>query len=318
MSRRFHIIGAGMAGMIAAHAFRSYSPVILEAQQGLPHNHEALLRFRSELVSDVCGVAFRPVTVRKSIYSGGQYVDRADPQLANMYSRKVVRQVVDRSIWNMEPCTRYIAPPYLPEGLAARLDIAYGTPIQSVASLLDYTRTGPVVSTIPMPIMMKLIGWSDMPEFTAYPIWSVNVDFTTPQIDVHQTIYFPDSGVDYYRASLTGRRLIVEFVREPGSNFADHIADIVKIFGLDPALYVPGLPKLHRLGKIAPIDDDLRREFIYTLTREYGVYSLGRFATWRPLLLDDIVGDCDVIERLIGGESRRSRYQQSLASVRNA
>jgi hypothetical protein len=37
------------------------------------------------------------------------------------------------------------------------------------------------------------------------------------------------------------------------------------------------------------------------LTEEHNIYSLGRFATWRQLLLDDLVKDIGVIEKLIDG-----------------
>ena len=52
-----------------------------------------------------------------------------------------------------------------------------------------------------------------------------------------------------------------------------------------------------------PIDDKTRKDFIYTLTEKYNIYSVGRFATWRQLLLDDVVNDISVIERLITSNS---------------
>ena len=52
-----------------------------------------------------------------------------------------------------------------------------------------------------------------------------------------------------------------------------------------------------------PIDDKIRKDFIYTLTEKYNIFSVGRFATWRQLLLDDVVNDISVIERLIANNS---------------
>ena len=52
-----------------------------------------------------------------------------------------------------------------------------------------------------------------------------------------------------------------------------------------------------------PIDDKIRKDFIYTLTEKYNIFSVGRFATWRQLLLDDVVNDISVIERLIASNS---------------
>ena len=53
MTTEVTIIGAGMAGLLAANMLRHRDPVILEAQKSLPNNHHALLRFRSSVVGDV-------------------------------------------------------------------------------------------------------------------------------------------------------------------------------------------------------------------------------------------------------------------------
>jgi hypothetical protein len=60
--------------------------------------------------------------------------------------------------------------------------------------------------------------------------------------------------------------------------------------------------KQQQFAKINEVPKDVRQKFILWAS-ERGVYSLGRFATWRPgLLLDDIVNDVRVIRRLIKGD----------------
>lgn len=44
----------------------------------------------------------------------------------------------------------------------------------------------------------------------------------------------------------------------------------------------------------------------------YGIYSLGRFATWRQILMDDVVKDVKVIEQLI---EQRDNYSRRLKIV---
>ena len=51
-------------------------------------------------------------------------------------------------------------------------------------------------------------------------------------------------------------------------------------------------------GKIVPLPDAARKRLLFRLTHEHGIYSLGRFATWRNVLLDDVVNDIAVIKRL--------------------
>jgi hypothetical protein len=67
--------------------------------------------------------------------------------------------------------------------------------------------------------------------------------------------------------------------------------------------------KEQQYGKLLPIDNNLRKQFILYLTDQYRIYSLGRFATWRQILLDDIVSDLNVLEQLI---TERDEYQRRL------
>lgn len=308
------IVGAGMAGLLAGHMFRRHKPRIMEAQGSLPNNHEALLRFRGSRVAEATGTAFKKMLVRKGIIYKGEY-HPPNMFFANMYSRKVIGEFRDRSIWNLDPVERYVAPNNFIEQMAGPLNINYGEPLKNLKQLTGAGEHCPVISTIPMPILMDIVGWPSKPRFNSLPIWSIQVELGPPLVDVYQTLYYPDPDVRYYRCSITGNRLIMEYCREPNDTEAD-LQSVLMDFGLC-AIIVNGdlKPKEHRFGKIAPVDDDARKEFIYTMTREYGVYSLGRFAIWKQILLDDVVKDCEVIQSLIAAEGKRSAYHQSLATV---
>jgi hypothetical protein len=54
-----------------------------------------------------------------------------------------------------------------------------------------------------------------------------------------------------------------------------------------------------KYGKIASIDDAVRKQLLFALTHNHTIYSLGRFATWRNILLDDVVNDIAAIKRLL-------------------
>jgi hypothetical protein len=62
-------------------------------------------------------------------------------------------------------------------------------------------------------------------------------------------------------------------------------------------------------GKFVPIDEKLRKNLVLRLTTERGIYSLGRFATWRNLLLDDVVHDAAVIKALASSSEYDRRIQ---------
>lgn len=312
------IIGAGMAGLLAGHMFRQYEPNIMEAQSTLPHNHSALLRFRSEAVGRECGIKFRKVKVRKSIMANNTFIDLPNIHLCNLYSYKVLGEVQDRSIWNLDPVDRYIAPTDFVKKMATGLKITYNKPLTNIGQLAKAGKSGPVISTIPMPTMMKIVDWKHQPHFGFRKIWTYRAEIEKPRIDVCQTIYYPELDTMYYRSSIVDNTLIIEFIMEPDEESLEKsVRDVLVDYGIsDFAVVQNGCLNMQKYGKIMPIDNDLRQEFIYTMTREYNVYSLGRFATWRQLLLDDVVEDARVIEKLVGVETNRRAYLQSLVSVR--
>lgn len=287
------IIGAGMAGLIAANYFRKRNPVVIERNAALPDNHAALLRFRSDKVFRVAGLQATQVTVRKSIVYGLDFITGPNPYLANKYSHKVTGKILDRSIWRTDTEHRYIAPSDFLLRLANGCNIKFGQQFDLKKVVND---PNPIISTMPMPILMKILEWKSIPEFEYKPIWVF-----TGEIDdcnVNQTIYFPEHEVPYYRASIVGNKFILEFSSEP-PDLGISWVEALDFFGIDPDLLTQTGYRKQEIGKMLPIDDQLRKEFMHWATALFGIYSLGRFATWRSILLDDVVDDLAVIERMM-------------------
>lgn len=304
------IIGAGMAGLIAANYFRKQNPVVLEKQSGLPHNHEALLRFRSDKVFKICGLPSKVVKVRKCIVYGEDFMSGPNPYLANMYSFKVTGKVEDRSIWNMATEERHIAPADFVPRLADGCNVKYEHKFHLPTTEHDIYYGKPFISTMPMPVLMNQLGWKDVPLFDFRSIWSYSCEI--PGVNVNQTIYFPDLDVPYYRASFVGSKFIIEFVKDPGDNFFKLFEEVIDYFGMGIEQYgqaAVGTVKHQPLGKMLPIDNELRKEFMHYATSQFGIYSLGRFATWRPILLDDVVDDLAVIERMMSSNYNASLFK---------
>lgn len=283
------IFGAGLAGLLAACHFQDAE--VYEA--GSPHAnvHKALLRFRSSAVGDSVGIEFKPVTVRKAIWANGNFVDPS-PSWSNLYSYKVSGKILDRSIWNLDTCTRYIAPEDFIEQLVSRVGnrINWNTKVGLEMSNGDE----PCISTIPMHVWAQSSGEGSIPEFK---FSNINVKrYRVKGAEVYQTVYFPSFGNNVYRASITGDLLIVESIEEQTSYDIDCV---LKSFGLLTYLVQEIESVSQKYGKIAPIPDQWRRNFIYKMTKEHKIFSLGRFATWRNILLDDVLNDISVIKRLV-------------------
>lgn len=299
------IIGAGLAGLIAAHAWPSAR--LFEAAPEPAQQHKALLRFRTDAVSRLTGIPFRKVRVRKGIWHDGAF-RQPTLQLANWYSWKCLgRLLPERSIWAVEPVDRYIAPE---DFYASLLDsvgprISWGTTVA-----LGSEDGSPQISTAPLPVALSsLTGVATDLKFDRSPIRVERFDLGAA-VDVYQTVYFPDPRLAVYRASITGRTLILESVAEGAHPREERCRrEIYAAFGLLDAVLEPMDAVRQQYGKIAPIGDDQRKHLLFRLTHERNIYSLGRFATWRNILLDDVVSDIDVIKRLMRSgqyELRRS------------
>lgn len=297
------IYGAGLAGLLAGNILRRHEPVIYEAQEALPNNHSALLRFRSDAAQGATGIPFKKVRVQKGVWDSdiGCVMRSATLQEQNQYSQKVTGGIFGRSLTNLDPCDRYIAPEDFILQVAKSCTIFYGHSLnfQMIQGSADGGHK--TISTIPMPVLMDIVGWPDKPAFNFLPIWTVTATITLPACDVYQTVYLPDAGYSLYRASITGDKIILEFTEEPMRDFSfnEIKSAIWRYFSIDINLIKDITMNHQKYGKLQPIDDNKRKQFLMAMTNEYNIYSVGRFATWRQLLLDDIIQDIHVVERLI-------------------
>lgn len=305
------ILGGGLAGLIAACHFTQ--SVVYEAGSRAPQ-HRALLRFRGDSVSKLTGIPFRAVEVRKAVvYGSQQFHDECPIGIANQYAFKVTGQISGRSIVNLNKATRYIAPDDFYDQLVDKIGdrIRFNSVIASLPN-----ESTPVISTIPLNIMLDICGLDKS---------QLDFDFSRQQITVHrlkvavncdvfQTIYFPEPDLRTYRASLTGDTFIVEMInRHPhGGKFdysdpLDEVLDVARHFGLRPYMLDVGTGEVvdQKYGKIVDIPSEKRHAILYQLTTDHGVYSLGRFATWRNILLDDVAEDILEVDTLIKASSYR-------------
>jgi len=289
------IVGAGLSGLIAAHIFPGAQVIERNAQPG--SGHKALLRFRSSAVAQATGIEFKKVTVRKAIHVDDQFVS-ASPRWANLYAQKCVGDIAARSIWNLEPVERWIAP----EDFYDRLVENVGTRlIWGVATDFGDDPAGQaLISTAPLEVAARALGIVTEESFARARITVVRVKLQG--VNVHQTIYFPGHETPIYRASITGNVLIIEMViGDPSTERCkEAIGHAEGAFGIYSRTIMESMEVVQQeYGKIVPIDEEVRRQLIVRLTLDHGIFSLGRFATWRNILLDDVVNDARVIKRLI-------------------
>ncbi len=300
-----NILGAGMAGLLAANMMRRRCPTVFEAKNELPDLHKAVLRFRNQSVSEATGIPFQKIKVNKSLYTHNGYKDKPSVQDANNYSLKATGAIEDRSIWNLDRCVRYLAPNDFVQQMANSIEVEYGVTIGK-ANIEGCKESGDLtISTLPMPVMMRIVDWKTDIKFMecAKPIYVIRCKLKKPMSRVHQTIYNSSLFTHWYRGSIHGDDLIIECDVDVSERSRQVVYNFLStLCSLNSTDIEIEEETVHTqpFGKILSIDEHERQEFIYFLTKEYNVYSLGRFATWRPLLMDAIVDDVRKIEKLSG------------------
>lgn len=311
------IIGAGMAGLLAANMLRRFNPTVLERADAIPTNHKALLRFRSLAVSDATGIPFSKVTVRKGIWDGRQVHNECTIPMGNRYSFNVTDEYHDRSAWDLRTCERYVAPQDFIEQLSRSVHVCLSTPAQFHERFREEEDCSePWISTLPMPVLARALNYPELTSehFTSKRVYVTRAKLRIP-IFVNQTIYNAMESALWYRATIAGDLFTLESTND--THWEDHQLSrmLEHIFGIETnSADLGSIEKsTQEFGKIVPIPEDQRRRFILWATDNYNVYSLGRFATWRPLLLDDIVADVKAIERLLTNSNNYSRRLETFA-----
>jgi hypothetical protein len=285
-----HIIGAGMAGLLAANILRRHHVTILEKQSELPNNHHAVLRFKSPEVGNLLGIPFKKVNMIKTYMPNMNVV--AD---SLSYSKKVTgkylsnRSIVEGTV----TAERYIAPVNLIEQMAQNVLVSLETEFNPLKKIKPNIQI-PVISTIPMPALMAILEYEHDVNFDSRP----GIVFTGRVLDcdAYCSVLFP-GGEPYSRATITGDQLMIEF---PGMTEIPETMDIARAYwalGLSDSVVLDAEFKKQPYFKITEIPDAERKTFQRWATVHHGIYSLGRYATWRPkLLLDDLVKDIRTIE----------------------
>lgn len=313
------IIGAGLAGLITACKIKDVP--IMESGERI-EQHKALLRFRDKSVSELTGIPFQEVTVHKEIHAGNTPHHRCTIAMANMYARKVSGRLQGRSIWNLDTVKRYVAPMDFYDQLVDRLEdrIHWQTPLMKLSSLAEKGPYQQVISTIPMPVMMRACGMEPAGfEFSKSEIHVARYKLPKGSA-IYQTVYYPEPDLRVFRASITGDLLIVESMTgQPADVFTwrkDSIGELNMVashFGLhrDDLVELDAVDQ--KYGKIVELPREQREAVLYELTRDFGVFSIGRFATWRNILLDDVAKDIEMVEKLI----KASTYGRGLVMAKN-
>lgn len=311
--KQIYIIGAGMSGLLAANMLRSHKVMVFEAQQSLPNNHHALLRFRTDAVANALGIPFKKVRVMKDVHME-EYHSRLAASLS--YGFKVASSSGLRSVVSAmegEVCDRYIAPTNLIELMARGINVMYDTRFNKSINREINRKDIAVVSTLPMNVLADILDYDGFKhsKFNALSGAIVTADLDT---NVYASLYIPQPELPPYRISVTGSKLIIEYLpnklaRPVTASKEREVEKALALLGLQGTSFSNVDLRHQNYAKILPIDENERKRFIIWATEKCGIFSLGRFATWKPgLLMDDVVNDVRIIQNMIANDSTEKLY----------
>lgn len=308
------VVGAGMSGLLAAHYFRSRpgGVTVLERQPGPADNHGALLRFRTDAVMRITGAPLKPVQVQKAIMEeDGTLTGTCTLLHANSYSYKVTGRAEPRSIISLEPGVRWVAAPDFLERMRQGVSVIYDCDLPADEYARNASGHDGLISTAPLPAVLNELKVEHSPaEFRSQAITTVRVPLA--DVELYQTVYCPSVAHEPYRVSFAGSDMLMEYVgegpQEPQQSWAYFCE---RILGFVPYVTADSTSKTQWHGKIVALPKARRRELIAQVTDRSGAYMLGRFGTWRQLLLDELVPDLKAICEMMDGGGWAQRRLRS-------
>ena len=286
------ILGAGLTGCIAAMYNQHATILCPTSREGLK-KHKAILRFPSDRIERITGIDCKKRRITKSNECPGEPTIRE----CNRYSLKVTGGYYDRSILDLHPVERWIPPSNFHDIMLDILDHR----IQYEAKIEDYIMDlcpDVVISTLPMAENWSLFGnaMEVLPQDVEHREIFVT-RLTVERCDLWHTKYYPSDSNVAYRASIEGNLLTIESIAPVSYN---DITYVTNTFGFQRN-HVLTIEEnfMQKIGKIVPMDETKRKDVIHRMTLDFNVYSLGRWATWRSIQLDDVANDLNVIKRMI-------------------
>jgi len=311
------IIGAGLAGIAAKNYFSAGNPITIDSRaESEGWSHKALMRIRDPALGNLIKCPLRKINAYKFIYYQNKIYDTYQPNLSNMYSLKVSEGISERSIDKLGWEERYLI-----EGDLDEKGIQFNKKVISIKDREIFCLDGSsykydkAISTIPLPVLAKACNINVKDIDFKSKSFSITVRIIPLKVDcaVNQTAYFPGNNWGIYRATLQEDKIIIE---ELGDNYGIEINTyalemIAKSFGITQSILNLEKTEIYvqENGKISPINNEYRKFLILELTEYFGIYSLGRYATWRNITSEDIIPDLNKISQLMEmGEYERKYY----------
>ncbi len=313
------IVGAGLSGLMMGYLLHNRSHLIIESAKTL--NFDIGTPFYLHAPLDWLPTSWKEIDVHHHCWDGERFYRIPSLKMMNDYSRKIVGKIVDTSLKFMDG---EIKRGFIPElGGAGQVlrdlfeetknDLLLGA---SLNHLDSETKTAYIlapsgairivhyknlISTIPLPALLKMLKIEFNHKFVADPITTFFIAVPPSEaLDSFQVVNITSKHNQFYRASLMGNTIIMETMVDDDDNIQEIVAretaeDIWGVKLLNQQI----TKSIVRPGKFHPVDLTARKQLLARLSGEFGIYCLGRYATWSYKRIDHIAQDAQTILKLM-------------------
>lgn len=157
-----------------------------------------------------------------------------------------------------------------------------------------------IISTIPLPFMMKIVGNGSDQEFKTEPLKMTEVIFEDKYYeDLFQIVYLPYADYGYSRISILGNRIVAEKANgqfeagEEGNRIG--LKKLIKMLLPNCDVSKAKFEDMTNwYGRYIPIDEGVRGQIMRSLESK-NILCLGRYAEWTYMRVDHVVKKAELL-----------------------
>lgn len=281
------VVGAGLSGLIAAEALSAngFDYEIFETKKEIEFNPtENAYYLHSDNIQKILPISLKKVKVYKYFYdwTDGRYINKITPKILFDYTQRDHGLMTDSSI---EECGKELFG-YIPQFTDGIHKILYNRHRHKIN--FDYT-FDPFVNIDQVKINTSSLSFNlkfEISDVHRYTLENMNLNNI---IIIHSNCIFK-------RAILKNNTIYIEELE------SDALADLVinRITGCNiQSINIEKTRKIFQVKKFKPINEVERKNILFNLTKNYNIYSLGRYATQSYKRIDHVVEDALDIVKMI-------------------
>ena len=318
MNTKIVVLGNGISAQLFMsylryHVSKNYSCIVLEKQNDIRVDTDDVPFYFNKIIKDFSDL-FVPIMIEMGIYDNGNVIYEGDVELAKKYAVKVLGQYSGNTIQFLEKRKKaYVVKnlngntgrkmvfyhelrninsnqTYLYDTEVVRVDVLKKKVYTSNGDEFDYEF---LISTIPLKDLNQMTSQYPAEDscFKTCP-FTIN-RFRVEPDDKYQVLYCTDNEVRFSRMAKLNDCIFLESRENIDFNLLTQEERRFVNLIFQP-VGSPEKSYINYPGRFKQLEDNIGKQ-IQNMYKEQNIFLLGRMATWRFKLVEDIYDDCKEI-----------------------